>query len=89
MRGHDHCSKYGGNLNNEHLNNNILLVRYQDVRHSNRTQIPDHLGIRQLSYIVQWGSEIRSSLDFEWSKRGWFSNSLNFEWDLKSGSPNF
>ena len=31
---------------------------------------------------VQWGSEIRT---FEWSKRGWFSNSLDFKWDLKSG----
>ena len=37
--------------------------------------------------IVQWGSEIRTSLDFEWSKRGWVSNGLYFEWDLKCWSP--
>ena len=24
--------------------------------------------------IVQWRSEIRTSLDFEWSKRGWVAN---------------
>ena len=24
---------------------------------------------------------------FEWSKRGWFANGLDFKWDLKSGSP--
>ena len=36
---------------------------------------------------VQWGSEIRPSLDFEWSKTGWVANGLDFEWDLKSGSP--
>ena len=40
-----------------------------------------------LSVYVQWGSEFRTSLDFEWSKRGWVANSLEFEWDLKSGSP--
>ena len=35
---------------------------------------------------LQWGSEIRTSLEFEWSKRGWVSNVPDFEWDLKSGS---
>ena len=33
------------------------------------------------------GSEIRPSLDFEWSKRGCVANGLDFEWDLKSGIP--
>ena len=33
------------------------------------------------------GSEIRRSLDLEWSKRGWVANGLDFEWDLKFGSP--
>ena len=46
---------------------------------------PCHFLIR--SKQVQWGSEIRPSLDFEWSKRGWVANGLDFEWDLKSGSP--
>ena len=29
------------------------------------------------------GSEILTSLDFEWSNRGWFANGLDFKWDLK------
>ena len=36
--------------------------------------------------LVQWGSKIRTSLDFEWSKRGWVLNGLDFEWGLKSES---
>ena len=28
---------------------------------------------------LQWGSEIRPSLDFEWSKRGWVTNGLDVE----------
>ena len=31
---------------------------------------------------VQWRSEIWTSLDFKWSKRGWFANGPYFEWDL-------
>ena len=34
---------------------------------------------------IQWGSEIWTSLDFEWSKRGWDAN-VHFEWVLKSRS---
>ena len=34
---------------------------------------------------IKWGSKIQTSLDFEWSKRGWVANGLDFEWDLKSG----
>ena len=37
--------------------------------------------------LMQWGSEIQTSLDFKWSKRGWVSNGSDFEWDLKSRSP--
>ena len=37
-------------------------------------------------YLLQWESEIRVSLDLEWSKRGRFANSLDLGWDLKSGS---
>ena len=36
--------------------------------------------------MLQWGSEIQTSLEFEWSKREWVANGLDFEWDLKSGS---
>ena len=32
-------------------------------------------------------SEIGTSLDFKWLKRGWVANGLVFEWDLKYGSP--
>ena len=33
-------------------------------------------------YQVYWGSEICTSLDFEWrSKRVWATNGLDFEWD--------
>ena len=32
--------------------------------------------------VVQWGSEIPTSLNFEWLKRVWFANGLDFEWDL-------
>ena len=39
--------------------------------------------------MAQRGSEIQTSLDFEWSKRGWVGlNGLDFEWDLKFGSQN-
>ena len=34
---------------------------------------------------MQWGSEICTSLDFEWSKRGWVANVPDFQRDLKSG----
>ena len=36
---------------------------------------------------LQWGSEIGTPINFEWSKRGWFANGQDFEWDLKSRSP--
>ena len=36
---------------------------------------------------IQWGSEIWTSLDLEWSKKGWVADGPDFEWDLKSGSP--
>ena len=29
-----------------------------------------------VKWILQWGSEIHPSLDFEWSKRGWCSVSM-------------
>ena len=42
--------------------------------------------VSDILFFLQWRSEIRTSLDFEWSKRGWVANVLDFEWDLKSGS---
>ena len=42
------------------------------TKKSSRTRIRN-------SYL-QWGSEIRTSPDLEWSKTGWFAD---FEWDLK------
>ena len=38
-------------------------------------------------FLIQWGFEIWTSLDFKWSKRGWIVNGPDFEWDLKSRSP--
>ena len=35
----------------------------------------------------QMGNEIRTSLDFEWTERGWFANDLDFKCDLKLGRP--
>ena len=35
---------------------------------------------------VQWGSEIMTSVDFEWSKKGWVTIRPDFKWDLKSRS---
>ena len=37
--------------------------------------------------ITKQGSEILTSLDFEWSKKGWFWNGPYVKSDLKSGSP--
>ena len=37
--------------------------------------------------LIQWGSEIRPSLNFEWLKRNWVANGPDFKWDLKSESP--
>ena len=49
---------------------------------------PTCTGIEKLVYVspLQWGSEMRIRPDFGWWKRGWFTNGLAFEWDLKSGS---
>ena len=37
---------------------------------------------------LQWGSEIQTSLDSEWSKRGWVANGPDLQHDLKTGKPN-
>ena len=36
---------------------------------------------------VHLGSEIQTSLDFKWLRRGWVTNGPDFEWDLKSKRP--
>ena len=38
---------------------------------------------------IQWGSEIRTSLDFKWLKRGWAANCPDFEWDLNPETQPF
>ena len=38
---------------------------------------------------IQRGSEICTSLDFEWSKSGWVAKDPDIEWDQKSGSQLF
>ena len=34
-----------------------------------------------------WDFEIQMCPDFEQAKKYWFTNFLDFKWDLKSGSP--
>ena len=43
---------------------------------------------REQSLVIQYGSEIGTSLDFEWSRRGWFESGLDLNsiWDLASQS---
>ena len=43
--------------------------------------------IRLFQVPLQWGSDLQTSQNFEWSKRSWVANGLDFEWDRKSGSP--
>ena len=33
--------------------------------------------------VGQGGSEIRTSLDFEWAKRGWVANGADSEWEAQ------
>ena len=52
-------------------------------------EIPAQLGMgrRKTNVIhIQWGSEIRTSLDFEWLKRGWVAmvRILNGIWNLEA-----
>ena len=59
-----------------------------------RVHLPIIKWSNKLSTVYSWGlnnkvllgSEIRTSLHFEWSKRGWHAHGPNFEWDLKSWS---
>ena len=46
--------------------------------------ITKFLDIRVVGKLIQWGFEIRTSLDFESSKRGWVAKGPDLEWDLKS-----
>ena len=43
--------------------------------------------LQKLEMQIQWGSEIWTSLGFEWSKRAWVANGLDFKWNQKFGSP--
>ena len=44
--------------------------------------------VRTIKYfLIEWGSEIKTSLNFKWSKRGWVANYLDFKWDLECWSP--
>ena len=36
---------------------------------------------------LQWGSVVQTSLDFEWSERGWVANSPDFKWALGPANP--
>ena len=63
----------------------IALYTYsRDIRAENLTS-KYVIGLKSCNveapYSTQWGSEIRTSLDLEWSKRGWVANSPDLEWD--------
>ena len=57
------------------------------VQFTNGFQTPNHRIPTVLKLHMQCRSEIGTFQDFKWSKRGCFTNSLNFECGLKSGSP--
>ena len=63
---------------------NKLRTRLNNLVKPGSTQMENDIFVQ---FDVQWGSEIQKSLDFQWSKRGWVLNGLDFKWDLKSGSP--
>ena len=54
---------------------------------SNKNILDMHYSLFFQCNIIQWASDIRTSLDFKRWKRGWVANGPDFEWDLKSGSP--
>ena len=57
-----------------------------------RSQVSSKVAVprqRNSSRCVQRGSEIQTSLDLEWSKRGWVANGFDFELYLKFGSHPF
>ena len=47
-----------------------------------RDRYADYLEKVKALNLLQWGSEIRTSLDFKWSKIGWVANCWVFKWDL-------
>ena len=57
------------------------VIEYGPCRCLNtpKIQLTDLSGFQ----VIQWGSEIWTSLDFEWSKRGWVANGPDLERDLK------
>ena len=42
------------------------------------------LGIHQTEHSAGHSGDLKSSLDFERSKRNWFTNDLDIDWDLKT-----
>ena len=60
----------------------MVMRKVQQV-HDNHFPKVSMVGITDL----WWGSEIRTSLDFEWPKGGSIPNGLDFNWDLESRSP--
>ena len=41
----------------------------------------------KVTTLITVGAEIWTSLDLEWSKRGWVANGLDYKWNLKFGNP--
>ena len=85
---------YSGDLNNEHLNNQLLLVRYSGVQYSNGSlvfrQPFGYLPIRQLpsknqtslvfrTPLYSRGYKCRMCMILEWSTTVWNSKGLLLE----------
>ena len=50
-------------------------------------KIAKRFEILNVKFKLQWGSEIRTYLDIESPKRGWFATGWYSEWVLKFGIP--
>ena len=74
-----------GKLQLCHFFEDVKIGSFKDVlevvlRPANK----NNLNFTKWSYI-QWGSEIRTCLDFEWSKQVQFANGPVLKWDQKFG----
>ena len=62
------------------------------LKNKNKSFVSDALTLSWVNFNrallpLLLGSEIWTSMNFEWSKRGWVKNCPDFKLDLKSGSP--
>ena len=73
-------------MNSSNFKTSLMIMKGSNFTWTRlSTRLPPSLptGILNLHCPLQWGSEIWTILDFKLSKRGWFANGPDFEWDLK------